>query len=110
MLLFEDWQSSLTISTLLEKDVIIALLVTALLATSAAYLIQTSAQKYTTPARVAVILTMEPVFAALFSYLWIGEELTSIAITGCSLIFLGMLLTELPQVFKMMLKKYSSAG
>jgi drug/metabolite transporter (DMT)-like permease len=110
MLLFEDWQSTLTLSILLEKDVLIALLVTALLATSAAYLIQTSAQKYTTPARVAVILTMEPVFAALFSYLWIGEELTSLAITGCFLIFLGMLLTELPQFFKMLMKKHSSVG
>ncbi|WP_421379086.1 DMT family transporter [Bacillus salacetis] len=107
MLLFEDWQTALTISTLFETEVMIALLVTALLATSAAYLIQTSAQKYTTPARVAVILTMEPVFAALFSYLWIGEELTSIAITGCFFIFLGMILTELPQLFRTMIKKYS---
>ncbi|EDL63596.1 DMT family transporter [Bacillus sp. SG-1] len=109
-LLFEDWQSALAPSILFQTEVISALLVTALLATSAAYLIQTAAQKYTTPARVAVILTMEPVFAALFSYMWIGEELTSLAITGCLFIFVGMLMTELPQLFKLILNKHSSAN
>jgi uncharacterized membrane protein YjjP (DUF1212 family) len=44
------------------------------------------------------LLAVALVFAALFAYLWIGE-LTSLAITGFLLIFLGMLLTELPQFF-----------
>ncbi|RIW33082.1 DMT family transporter [Bacillus salacetis] len=105
MLLYEDWQGALAISTLLNPEVLSALLITALLATSAAYLIQTAAQRHTTPARVAVILTMEPVFAAIFSYIWIGEELTPIAATGCLLIFLGMLMAELPQLFRMLVNK-----
>ena len=109
MLLFEDWQSAVKISTLFSSEMLSALIITALLATSAAYLIQTTAQKHTTPARVAVILTMEPVFAALFSYLWIGEELTSLALIGCSLIFLGMLLAEIPQLFTFIARKKSSA-
>ncbi|WP_409251116.1 DMT family transporter [Bacillus sp. SCS-153A] len=110
MLLFEDWQSSISLSTLLQIEVLTALFITALLATSAAYLIQTAAQKYTTPARVAVILAMEPVFAALFSYIWVGEELTALAITGCLFIFAGMLLTELPQLFRLVLRRHSSAN
>jgi drug/metabolite transporter (DMT)-like permease len=107
MLLFEDWKTAMSISTLLKTEVLSALLVTSLLATSTAYLIQTAAQRYTTPARVAVILTMEPVFAALFSYIWIGEKLSSFAVAGCCLIFLGMLLAELPQMVKVLVKKYS---
>ncbi|MGF2616791.1 DMT family transporter [Rossellomorea vietnamensis] len=105
MLFFEDWQSSLSLDTLLQMNVLSALIVTALLATSAAYFIQTSAQKYTTPARVAVILTMEPVFAALSSYLWIGEELTGLALVGCLFIFMGMLVTELPGLIRFATKK-----
>ncbi|MGM0845442.1 MAG: DMT family transporter [Bacillota bacterium] len=110
MLLFEDWQSSLTMTTLSQPEVMTALIVTALLATSAAYFIQTSAQKYTSPARVSVILTMEPVFAALFSYLLISEELTGLAMTGCLFIFLGMLMTELPELIRSVSKKLSVKG
>jgi drug/metabolite transporter (DMT)-like permease len=109
MAIFEDWRNALTASTLLRGEVISALLITALLATSAAYLIQTAAQKHTTPARVAVILTMEPVFAALFSYLWTGEELPSLAILGCLLIFIGMLMAEMAPLFKLAVKKRSSS-
>jgi drug/metabolite transporter (DMT)-like permease len=110
MVIFEDWRNAMTASTLLRSEVISALLITALLATSAAYLIQTAAQKHTTPARVAVILTMEPVFAALFSYLLIGEKLSTLAIFGCLLIFLGMLMAEIPQLFKSAFNKRSSAS
>ncbi|MGD6966741.1 EamA family transporter [Rossellomorea vietnamensis] len=51
------------------------------------------------------ILTMEPVFAALFSYLWIEEQLTGLAVIGCLFIFLGMLLAELPGLISLAIKK-----
>lgn len=73
-----------------------ALTITSLLATTAAFLIQTGVQKYTTPTRVALIFAMEPVFAALTAYLWAGERLSPSAWLGGIAILAGMILPELP--------------
>ncbi|MDW7614643.1 DMT family transporter [Peribacillus simplex] len=81
---------------MLQKDVWTALLVMAALATAFAFFAQTFFQAYTTPTRVALIFSMEPVFAALSSYILIGEKLTSASIIGCAFIFLGMILADLP--------------
>ncbi|MFJ8067457.1 DMT family transporter [Peribacillus sp. NPDC096447] len=81
---------------MLKKDVWTALLVTAALATAFAFFAQTFFQAYTTPTRVALIFSMEPVFAALSSYILIGEKLTTASIIGCAFIFLGMIFAELP--------------
>jgi drug/metabolite transporter (DMT)-like permease len=81
---------------MLQRDVWTALLVTAALATAFAFFAQTFFQAYTTPTRVALIFSMEPVFAALSSYILIGEKLTSASVIGCAFIFLGMIFAELP--------------
>ncbi len=104
--LFEGPKDILLSEALFQKDVFVALIVTALLATSAAFFIQTWAQKNTAPSRVAIILTMEPVFATIVSYFWIQETLTLLAVVGCVFIFLGMLLSEMPFLAK--LQKYYS--
>ncbi|KDE48255.1 hypothetical protein DI43_05565 [Geobacillus sp. CAMR12739] len=75
-----------------------ALAVTSLLATTAAFLIQTAVQKYTTPAHVALIFAMEPVFAALTAYLWAGERLSPSAWLGGAAILAGMIFAELPSM------------
>ncbi len=95
-LLFEDWMAPFQTNEFWSLNVIAGLLVTALLATSAAFYIQTFSQRYTSPSRVAIILTMEPVFAALCSYLWIGEQLTFYAVMGGIFILIGMLCAEIP--------------
>jgi drug/metabolite transporter (DMT)-like permease len=46
------------------------------------------------PSRAALILTLEPVFAALFGYV-AGERLGAIALVGAGLIMAGVLLSEL---------------
>jgi drug/metabolite transporter (DMT)-like permease len=66
-----------------------------LAATALAYWIQTRAQKFTSPARTALIFSTEPVFGALFAFWLAGEALTSKGIWGCLIIFLGMLFAEL---------------
>lgn len=71
---------------------LVALLITSVLATSAAFLIQGWAQKYTSPSHVALAFTMEPVFAALYSYLVGGEVFTPQKIVGCLLVLAGILL------------------
>ncbi|AKX93889.1 EamA-like transporter family protein [Moorella thermoacetica] len=72
-----------------------AFLLTALPATSLAYLIQNKVQQFTTATHTAIIFTMEPVFAALVAYFWGQEALTWQQGIGCFLILVGMFLAEL---------------
>ncbi|EPZ38818.1 drug/metabolite transporter (DMT) superfamily permease [Anoxybacillus ayderensis] len=94
--LFEDW-SVVPLSIFLKFDVWVALLITALFATTIAFFIQTHFQQYTSPTRVALIFALEPVFAALTAYIWNDERLQQAALFGAALILLGMIFSELPQ-------------
>jgi drug/metabolite transporter (DMT)-like permease len=94
--IFEDWRQSFRAENLLSQDVVVALVITSVFATAIAFFIQTNFQKYTSATRVALIFAMEPVFAAITGYFWAGERLSYTAFIGCALIFLGMVLSELP--------------
>lgn len=96
--LFEEWQLAFQLEAMLIPEVAWGLFITAIPATALAFLAQTSFQQQTSSTRVALIFAMEPVFAALTSYLWINEVLSLKQIVGCSLIFAGMILAELPVV------------
>ncbi|MED1057388.1 DMT family transporter [Bacillus mycoides] len=98
--LFEDWEKSFSVSLWTNQSFLFALFLTSLFATSIAFFIQTSAQKHTSPTRVAIIFAMEPVFAALTGVLVANEQLSISAIIGCLCIFLGMVFVELPSKTK----------
>jgi len=66
-----------------------------LFATALAFIIQNKAQQFTTATRTAIIFVMEPVFGALFAYLYLGELISVRGYWGGVLIVLGMLLAEL---------------
>ena len=72
-----------------------AIIVTSVLATALAFLVQNYMQKFSSPTHFAVVLTSEPVFAALAGYLWAGERLNSAGLVGAGLILLAMLITIL---------------
>jgi drug/metabolite transporter (DMT)-like permease len=74
---------------------VIALLVAAVLATAAAFSIQSWAQSILPSTHTALILTLEPVFAWITSFLVTGERLGFIPATGAILILAGIALTEL---------------
>lgn len=74
--------------------VLIALAVTACLATALAFLLQTWGQRYTTPTRAALIFSLEPVFAWLTSYVFENEVLTVQVLSGAGCILAGILLVE----------------
>ncbi len=78
-----------------SKDLWIALLLTSIPATSLAFFIQNTAQRFTSPSRAAIILSMEPVFGAFFAWLWGGEVLTTKELLGAALVLLGILIAEL---------------
>ena len=72
-----------------------AVLITAIIATVYAFLIQTYMQQFTTPTKTAVIFSMEPVSAGIYGYFAGNEILTSIQISGAVLIIFAVLLAEL---------------
>ncbi|MEY3108082.1 MAG: hypothetical protein RL730_433, partial [Actinomycetota bacterium] len=74
-----------------------ATIFTAILATSVAFLVQTWSQSKMDATVVAVVLTLEVVFAALFAVLAGQESLTAKATLGGALIFAAMLLMQVRQ-------------
>lgn len=59
-----------------------------------AFVIQTTQQRYTAPARVALIFTLEPVFSAVVAFFLAGERLHPRAYFGAGLMLLSMLLMQ----------------
>ena len=74
---------------------VIALLVTGVLATAVAFTVQSWAQQRLSATHTALILALEPVFAFLTSFLFYGERLSRRASLGALLILGGIALTEL---------------
>jgi drug/metabolite transporter (DMT)-like permease len=74
---------------------LIALLVTAVLATATAFTVQSWAQKILPATHTALILALEPLFAWLTSFLFFGERLGRRGASGALLILTGIALTEL---------------
>ena len=68
---------------------------TGLLATVGAFYVQTRAQRFTSASHTALIFTLEPVFAAGYSFLATGERLEWVGIVGCGLILAGMIAASL---------------
>jgi drug/metabolite transporter (DMT)-like permease len=74
---------------------IVALAIAAVLATAAAFSIQSWAQSILPPTHTALLLTLEPVFAWITSFLILGERLGLRPASGALLILAGIALTEL---------------
>jgi drug/metabolite transporter (DMT)-like permease len=74
---------------------ILALIVAAALATAAAFSIQSWAQSILPSTHTALLLTLEPVFAWITSFLFMGERLGLRPTSGALLILAGIALTEL---------------
>lgn len=73
----------------------LALATTGLLATAAAFTIQSWAQKHLPASHTAVLLTLEPVFAWLTSFLILHERLSHRSLVGALLIFIAIAIIEL---------------
>lgn len=59
-----------------------------------AYLLQTYAQKFTSANSASLIISMEALFASLFSYLLLHEVMTPLMMLGAILIFLSVIFLE----------------
>ncbi|HHV62335.1 MAG TPA: DMT family transporter [Firmicutes bacterium] len=67
--------------------------------TALAFFIQNAAQRFTTPTRVAIIFSTEPVFAAIFARVFLGETLGMRGVLGSILILAGTIVAEMPARF-----------
>lgn len=81
-----------------SREVVLALVVTSLLATALAFSVQSWAQQFTTPTRTALIISLEPIFAWATSFVVAGELLTVRAAAGAALILAGILFVELKPI------------
>lgn len=71
-----------------------ALLVTGVFASALAYLIQIWAQRRISATRIALIFSLETVFAGLFGYLLANDRLGLLGWGGCAVILTGIVLAE----------------
>ena len=79
----------------MSQNVYIGLICVSIFSTSIGFMLQIYWQPRTSATTAAVIYTMEPVFAFLFSILFISEMLTHQGIIGAIIIICAMLITEL---------------
>lgn len=104
---FGIWQlgwcsaAALIFSFVLEKPSLpttaegwIAVLVLGIFCSAAGFILQTKAQVTASPTHVTIIFSLEPVFAALFAYLFKDEMLTKRGLIGAGLIMLGVVISE----------------
>ena len=82
------------------REVWMPLLVTGLVASAGAFWVQTFVQQKLPAARTAVILTMEPLFAALFGYWLAGDRLVAVQIFGASMILSALVVGEVLPVLR----------
>jgi drug/metabolite transporter (DMT)-like permease len=79
----------------LNATVIATILITGILGTALAFTVQAWAQQFTPPTHAALIFTLEPVFAWLTSFVYLGERLGVRAGAGALLILAGVLVSEI---------------
>lgn len=72
-----------------------AVILTAVFATAIGFLVQTWAQSLIRPTRVAITMTMEPVFAGFFAVVIGGDHLTLRIIIGATCVLIAMIITGL---------------
>jgi len=71
------------------------ILYTGIFSTAIAFTLQVAGQRLTQPGDAAIIMSLEAAFAALFGYLVLNEILNTRQIIGVTLMFAGMLLSQI---------------
>ncbi len=75
----------------------VAVLILGLVCGGYGFIVQPLAQKHADPATIGIIFSLEPVFSALLSFVFLGEILTVRGYLGALLIFAGVILANLSE-------------
>ena len=97
-LLFSFLFTGLKIETMeftFSNNLLFAVLYTSILATVLTTTLQTKYQKSVTPSVAGIILSFEPIFAALCAFFVLNEKISNFGLIGCVLIFAGLLVSEM---------------
>ena len=70
------------------------LIYTGILSIGLGFTLQTIAQKHLPPTNVAILLSMESVFASIAAFIILGQILKINSLIGCALILLGVIISE----------------
>ena len=70
------------------------LIYTGILSIGLGFTLQTIAQKHLPPTNVAILLSMESVFASIAAFIILGQILKTNSLIGCTLILLGVIISE----------------
>ena len=71
------------------------LVFTTVFATFGCYMVQIIAQKYAEPSHATIIMSLESVFGLVSSVIFLHESVTLRMLTGCTLIFIAVIVSEL---------------
>ena len=71
-----------------------AVLALSILCTAVGYIVQTTAQQYTSATHTGLILSLEPVFSAVFAYIFLGEVLSNRGYIGAVILLGSVLVAE----------------
>ena len=85
----------LTLPSRIDGEIFIGLLYLGVVASAGMFFLQAFAQRHVSAEKAAVIYAMEPVFAALFGWLWLSEVLTMRAALGAAIVVFAVVLSEL---------------
>ncbi|MBD8036411.1 DMT family transporter [Solibacillus sp. A46] len=85
----------------------IAILGLGIICTAFCFIAQAVVQQYTSPTHTGLIFSLEPIFAAIFALIFLGEGLTSQLVIGGAFILIGNTVAQLEQFIFM--KKLSTA-
>ena len=77
-----------------SADIWWSIVITGVFATALAFYMQNKFQRYSTATKTAIIFSGEPIFAAMFAYLLLGEKVGLIAWAGGLLIIFGMIVSQ----------------
>lgn len=78
----------------------IPILYAGVMSSGVAYTLQIVGQKYAPPAVASIIMSLESVFAALTGWLILNEYLSAREILGCLLVFIAVIVAQLPEMLK----------
>jgi drug/metabolite transporter (DMT)-like permease len=83
-----------TLPQRLDFSILAGLVYLGVVATAAMLFLQAMAQRHVTANKAALVYAMEPVFAALFAWMWIAESLTLVAAVGAALVVAAVVASE----------------
>lgn len=74
----------------------VPILYAGIMSCSCAFTFQIIGQKYTDPTLASMLLCLESVFSVIFSFIILGERMTTIEYIGCAVMFTAIIIAQLP--------------